>query len=1058
MTLKAKKITRVEVGTLNSVIDDIYKHINRLDGSVSSVISGSGKSGAVDGEASGPLWSSGSPIYQHEDKSVAIINGKYLFFTTDPSFPAKPDGTRVVDVPLTRPGINYKFAIGGPSGIMACRGIAFWTNGDEWIKVGSEEGVTNNQDWIAKGGPGATQLGIRISPCYKIQSPPQRVSRISKKISTVIPFTTDPAGTEEGSGSSAGEPMWLSRFKGEGTTELQRFYYYPTHAVNMECSHDWGESVSVHGTANFQRFYTPCAYLARVTNDIKYRNYPTRTGTAPNFYYGVYNQSHGFVHDLYSNGAAFDQCSLYSVAQLEYDAVPSTGEGIDADKYTCDMSTVTYGGQLNGTAPMHYSFAEGIVYIENTGCWFPFTSGTTLPHVGDVLVEAVSAGVSGTKVTVLEVHLDSGKSWDGAGTGYIRIKAPIEGKAGGADTPAGRTTYWSSGVSLYNVGNISTPANFDKQWDTPDPDELCCVAGSVVRSNGTAHHHKVRMKDLVGGGYDGVSGKGNGLTTWTARGFWANIQQKTGYDDFYGQEAFKVSGKWMWGFHGDHTGNNPSPQARFMYAGINFADSAFDTTSAGIRLPVGDANGMGGSMIAWTENGVVATNPDDNGNICYITCAGELGSGVLTFRDSANETPVPLTDVINGYWTISESLLIPTGDAATAKIDITAQDDTDLRIGSFTNGHSIIFSQTGTTDAIYTTNAGSATAVMALKVNDAYPLTLASTAALGLTIPATFKLFFDGVSGVGGNTYIAESGADTLDVYAGGSKSMTFLSTGPQLGGALDCNGHDIELDSGDNLSFNGASGDMYIRDSGSDYMQFGIGASGIVFGLSHNGGDAFSYSAKDFCVASGAKIRLDGAGVTGDTYIYQPSANLISLFAGGVNTMTIGSTSALGVVLNYDVTDRGTRLYFDGASGVGGDTYIHASVYDVLQVTCGGLLLWQFAEAAADSFNYSPYDISMASGAKIRLDGAGVSGDTHIAEGTGGDVNKILFTAGGTNSVIITSATCSVDQLTVQSGGQVRFLDGAADGSVEGDFWYDWAAEKLKFRTSSGIETVTST
>lgn len=57
-----------------------------------------------------------------------------------------------------------------------------------------------------------------------------------------------------------------------------------------------------------------------------------------------------------------------------------------------------------------------------------------------------------------------------------------------------------------------------------------------------------------------------------------------------------------------------------------------------------------------------------------------------------------------------------------------------------------------------------------------------------IAMAATKKLYFDGVA-ASGDTYITESSANVLDLYAGGSKELSLTATGATVLGAFGCNG-----------------------------------------------------------------------------------------------------------------------------------------------------------------------------------------------------------------------------------------------------------------------------
>ncbi len=74
--------------------------------------------------------------------------------------------------------------------------------------------------------------------------------------------------------------------------------------------------------------------------------------------------------------------------------------------------------------------------------------------------------------------------------------------------------------------------------------------------------------------------------------------------------------------------------------------------------------------------------------------------------------------------------------------------------------------------------------------------------------------------------------------------------------------------------------------------------------------------------IASGARLQLDGVALTGDTYIVESSANVLDLYAGGVNTLKLSATAATitGTLSATDsVLSSGATSGIGYATGAGG-------------------------------------------------------------------------------------------------------------------------------------------
>ncbi len=99
------------------------------------------------------------------------------------------------------------------------------------------------------------------------------------------------------------------------------------------------------------------------------------------------------------------------------------------------------------------------------------------------------------------------------------------------------------------------------------------------------------------------------------------------------------------------------------------------------------------------------------------------------------------------------------------------------------------------------------------------------------------------------------------------------------------------------NLTTN-SGGDLTIAPTGGDTTV--TGTLTISSTLTVTGAGTFSSTltaANNFGVAATKKLYLDGVPLTGDTYIYESSANVIDIYAGAANIIKLGS--ALVTVLS---------------------------------------------------------------------------------------------------------------------------------------------------------------
>ena len=185
---------------------------------------------------------------------------------------------------------------------------------------------------------------------------------------------------------------------------------------------------------------------------------------------------------------------------------------------------------------------------------------------------------------------------------------------------------------------------------------------------------------------------------------------------------------------------------------------------------------------------------------------------------------------------------------------------------------------------------------------------LTATGSVGLA--ATQKLYLDGVA-INGNTYIVESAANVMDLYAGGAKTLSLTGTGASISGTLST----TKTTAGDVATFtNGGTTPLPI------YLYSSSGIAGISVGASltdraiyfqsallkfYHTGDVAAISATGLALAATKKLCLDGIDTTGNTYLVESSADVLDTYVGGVNTLksTPVLTTVLGALSTPDLS-----------------------------------------------------------------------------------------------------------------------------------------------------------
>ena len=272
-------------------------------------------------------------------------------------------------------------------------------------------------------------------------------------------------------------------------------------------------------------------------------------------------------------------------------------------------------------------------------------------------------------------------------------------------------------------------------------------------------------------------------------------------------------------------------------------------TNTNLEL-IADAFGSGTEAItdnADTHTTTIADGLADEGRAIFLKYTGNLDS---------NCTITLAPNTINKLWFIENA----TGDSGASgpySIIISQGSGANITIGN------------GKVAAVYTDGAADSAAVIDAFADLELSSTLTVAGTLSCTGVATFaddivvgptdKIFLDN----GGNTYIHENSADSVQVVAGGTATLTVNSAGIVLPATSK-----LWLDSG---------GNTYIHENSADSFQVVAGATAS---LTVNSGGII--------VPATNKIWLDNGG---DTYILESAADTISLVAGGTTSVSATAT-----------------------------------------------------------------------------------------------------------------------------------------------------------------------
>lgn len=186
-----------------------------------------------------------------------------------------------------------------------------------------------------------------------------------------------------------------------------------------------------------------------------------------------------------------------------------------------------------------------------------------------------------------------------------------------------------------------------------------------------------------------------------------------------------------------------------------------------------------------------------------------------------------------------------------------------------------------------------------------------------------------------------------------------------------------------------------------------------------------------DFGIPATRKFYLDGTALTGDTYIYESSANNVIFFVGGASILELdGNSATFGSAV--DVVIAATkRLYLDGQ----GDTYIFEDSGNSVRFVVGGVVAIEIDNGAGilledvdpPSANYINRNSGVKAWAQCSsaggLTGAGnynVSGNTRNAQGD----YTVSWNTNFNGGLYVVCAT-------VQTSGRYAYIPTATQGGA---------------------------
>ena len=318
-------------------------------------------------------------------------------------------------------------------------------------------------------------------------------------------------------------------------------------------------------------------------------------------------------------------------------------------------------------------------------------------------------------------------------------------------------------------------------------------------------------------------------------------------------------------------------------------------------------------------------------------------------------------------------------------------------------------------------------------------------------LSATKKLFLDG----GGHSYIVESAADVVDLYAGAELMMRWDETNNAVSILRDADtatfnigvGSDLELyvESGgaDTAIIRSRTGDFKIMAQAADAdMRFFCddGSGGDDEYLRLDGGATSLDMFVDTRLAATKKLYLDGGA---NTYITETSADLVDLYVGGQNALRVLETSNVSYAYVPD------NMYLGAGTGID-FTIRHDTSHTYITNSTGDM---NFVEADAGNINFrnnsGTSHLYIKTGGNIGIGTTSPGEKLHIVSGSGdarilldapngSDTEIKFFNAGsavytighddGTGFFVLGGANVDAPLLSVDNTGVVYIKHGGSD------------------------------
>lgn len=318
--------------------------------------------------------------------------------------------------------------------------------------------------------------------------------------------------------------------------------------------------------------------------------------------------------------------------------------------------------------------------------------------------------------------------------------------------------------------------------------------------------------------------------------------------------------------------------------------------------------------------------------------------------------------------------------------------------------------------------------------------------ASSLAIAASNKLYLDGV-GATGDTYLVESAANVLDLYAGGVKAASLGVGGVAVTGSVIAT---AALTAGGHIQSFGAGGGAKFRLTSTNYT-IALEQPSDLGIMRIRRDDGATTAIADFSAAylalgpevalvlpSTQKLRLDGS-TTGDTYLVESSANVMDFYTGGVNALRLTNSGGLtkatitgSTIGQLDLTASGVYSFIT-LNNSGGAT----KQGTILNITGD-------TQIRSESINFKNYDASAqyasfsATGAIISSGRLQVSADTAPPSNYGVEIGH-----NGTTGAILsynrsTAAykTLNIDGLSInlQASSATKLAVSSAGCTLSGD------------------------